>query len=229
MQQDKIWDAYQNDPTLQDMGCRDSGRVAVVASLLTQGSRVLNVGVGKGTLEHLLKSKGIEVYSLDPSRASIARLQDKLGMNDRARVGYAQDIPFNSGSFDYVVMSEVLEHLSDSVLKESLSEVRRVLVNGGTFLGTVPADENLNDSQVVCPDCGKIFHRWGHVQSFSEENLRRWLSVDFKRVDIQRRVFVDWQSLNWKGKLIDCLRVVQAKRGALGSGQNFLFRAIKVA
>src|SRR6185312_3250597 len=102
-----------------------------------------------------------------------------LGLAEKARHGYSQDIPFNDGMFDVVIMSEVLEHLTDTVIASTLTEVHRVLKPGGRFIGTVPADEKLSSEQVICPDCGKIFHRWGHVQEFSTDRLRSLLLTAF--------------------------------------------------
>jgi ubiquinone/menaquinone biosynthesis C-methylase UbiE len=65
--------------------------------------------------------------TLDPSSESIASLRSKLGLGDRAQVGYSQEMPFAANSFDIVVMSEVLEHLSDDVIARTFKEVKRVL------------------------------------------------------------------------------------------------------
>jgi 2-polyprenyl-6-hydroxyphenyl methylase / 3-demethylubiquinone-9 3-methyltransferase len=50
--------------------------------------------------------------------------------------GSAYALPLETGAFDAVVMSEVLEHLENPV--EALSEAARVLQPGGALLATVP-------------------------------------------------------------------------------------------
>jgi SAM-dependent methyltransferase len=50
--------------------------------------------------------------------------------------GHAIALPFATGSFDAVVMFQVLEHVSEPDL--AMGEVARVLVSGGTLLGSVP-------------------------------------------------------------------------------------------
>lgn len=225
MNQDKIWDVYQNDPELRHMGCRDGGRIPFIARHLPNGSRVLNIGVGRGSLEKFLSEKGVDVYCLDPSDKSITNLRESLGLGDKARVGYSQEIPFSDGCFDYVVMTEVLEHLSDEILDKTRKEVARVLKAGGAFIGSVPADEDLIESVVVCPECGKRFHRWGHLQSFSRSQLEEYLNRSFDKVLVKRVVFSDWPNLNWKGKASAIAKRIQAKCGAKGSGQNLFFVA----
>jgi SAM-dependent methyltransferase len=47
-----------------------------------------------------------------------------------------QKLPFKSGMFDKIIMSEVAEHLPNDL--KGFSEVKRVLKKGGTLLVTVP-------------------------------------------------------------------------------------------
>src|SRR5262249_25056415 len=135
-------------------------------------ARVLNVGSGIGRFEQMAAEFGLDVFSLDPDEKSIARLRGRPGMKGKAKVGYLQSIPFDRGHFDVVVVSEVLEHLSDEALRQALAEIHRVLLPGGSIVGTVPARENLSEQLVICPQCGERFHRWGHVQSFDEKRLK---------------------------------------------------------
>lgn len=225
MEQDKIWEAYQNDASLVG-GCWPSGgRYSHLAKQVPADARVLNIGVGNGTLERLLIRKGAKVSCLDPSKAAIERLREALDLGENAQAGYSQAIPFPDDSFDVLIMSEVLEHLDDETLKETFSEVVRVLGPAGRFIGTVPADENLADSLVICPRCGEKFHRWGHVQSFSKERLIAVLGSIFSQVDVKRVALHDYQQLNWKGKLLAALAGAQAVADRKGGNQNFYFEA----
>lgn len=226
MEQDHIWDAFQNDSSLLNVGFPARRRFEFIAKQVRPGSRVLNIGVGSGCLEGLLVSKGVEVSCLDPSQKAIERIAEQLDLGDRAKVGYSREIPFPDYSFDYVIMSEVLEHLDNVDIKSTLKEVIRVLCESGRFLGTVPADENLQASLVVCPCCGKHFHRWGHVQSFSKDRVSQVLEV-FDSSRVKRLSFVDFQQLNWKGKVVGTIQIIQSALGQRGSNQNFYFEATK--
>jgi len=227
MNQEKIWEAYQNDDDLLDVGFPAQKRFEFLAKKVLSGKRVLNIGVGKGYLEKLLIDKEVDVYCLDPSRQTIDSISKRLNLGDKAKTGYSQDIPFPESFFDYVIMSEVLEHLSDRILEATLREVKRILVPGGEFLGTVPADENLKLSIVVCPDCGKRFHRWGHEQAFTKDRLEQLLSNLFYQVTVQRKYFFEWGKTNWKGKCVGLYKWIQAALDIKGASQNFFFEAIK--
>ncbi len=192
MDQDRIWDYYQNEG-LAHAGFFDA-RQRFLLKQLAPHQRVLDIGVGSGSLERMAQQKGVDIHALDPSERAVERLRGDLGLGGKARCGYSQAIPFNDGQFDIVVMSEVLEHLDDEVLAASLDEVVRVLRPGGVLLATTPYREELEFSAVVCPCCSTVFHRYGHVQSFDKARMhevvaRAGLTVDKMFVT----AFVDWR------------------------------------
>jgi len=225
MDQEKIWDAFQNDESLTGVGFPSRKRFKALAKRVPEGSALLNIGVGNGYLEGLLVEKGVQVSCLDPSESAIEKIREKLGLGERAQVGYSQSMPFSDRSFDYVIMSEVLEHLDDAVIEGTLPEVKRILRKDGRFLGTVPADENLQEGITVCPKCGEQFHRWGHVRSFSQDSLFRMLSAEYVNVRIERVVWSDFAQLNLKGKVLAVFKQLQVLAGLKGSTQNFFFTA----
>ena len=226
MEQDKIWDHYQNEPELRQ-AFAGKGRLRAIAKLIQPPAEALTIGIGDGYLERTLVANDIVINILDPSASAVEDLSRELNLGDRAHTGYSQDIPCASASQDVVVMSEVLEHLGDEILATSIREVHRVLKPGGRFIGTVPADENLRDNMVVCPDCSKIFHRWGHVQSFDADRLQCVLDVDFDSVSVARRYLPDLNALNWKGRIAALPKLLLANIGGRGSNQNFLFACVK--
>lgn len=164
MEQDKIWDYFQNEDGINDVFAGAFPRYNFLAQQTASGMQALNIGVGNGGLENILINKGVAVSCLDPSSKSIENIRQKYSLGDRTLVGYSHAIPFPDGQFDAVIMTEVLEHLDDNALNMTTKEVNRVLKPGGRFIGTVPVDENLFEGRVMCPQCGVPFHRWGHTQ-----------------------------------------------------------------
>ena len=227
MNQEKIWDYFQNNPEISDVTFRADSRYRYLSRQITPDSKVLNIGVGKGGLEAMLLAKNINVHSLDPSDESIRALQKRFDLGDKARIGFSQSIPFDDECFDFVIMSEVLEHLSDEVLEMTFKECRRVLRSGGSFIGTVPADEKLIENRVICPECAKVFHRWGHVQSFTQERINLLLSSAFSHSMIKRKHFGNWITLNWKGKAIWFLKQTALFLRIKGNGDTYFFSGIK--
>jgi hypothetical protein len=97
---------------------------------------------------------------------------------------------------------------------------------GGYFLGTVPYKEDLDENKVICPDCGKIFHRWGHQQSFDETKLRTILP-DGWTVLVKPGLFINWQGLNLKRKIAAFIKLILFHLGSHGSNEILYFQVRK--
>ena len=227
MEQSRIWDYFQNEGADSFRGARP--RLLYLAGSLAKGADVLDVGVGDGTFERIAAARGLRVHVIDPDAKAIERARTELGLGDRAKIGVGSALPWPDGSFDAVVMSEVLEHFDDAALRSTLAEANRVLRPEGKLIGTVPADERLDEQRVVCPDCGRAFHRWGHEQSFSPQRLQSVLNEALVGAEVHRRWFVAWNLLNWKGRLQAVARKSLGIAGIWGSGHNLVFAARKRA
>ena len=229
MEQNKIWDHFQNDEDAARMVFPEV-RQRFMIKRLKLGMAVLNIGVGGGALERLAIKKGVDIYSLDPSEQTIVRLRDELNLGVKAQAGYAQSIPFEDGRFDAIVMSEVLEHLDDKALQESLREILRALKPNGFLLASTPYDENLKASETVCPDCGKVFHKVGHVQSFDKSRIRQIVTEQGLSIEnLYITTFVDWQRKGLKNFLKSLLRFSLARLGEKIADPHLIVIARKAA
>ncbi len=223
MNQSLIWDYYQTETP--ELFAGSVARLCYLANKAKPKGRVLNIGVGGGVFEKVALNRGFDVYSVDPSESAIVSIRKRLGMGDKAKVGYSYEIPFPDHFFDAVVVSEVIEHLSDVEIEQTLKEIARVLTVGGRVIGTVPANENIKDQLVVCPCCGEHFHRWGHIQSFDLKRITALLSPYFHIVEVFQRPFCYWSGINWKGKAIGVVKMLLYYCGVHGSNENILFVA----
>ena len=173
-------------------------------------------------------ARGVAIYSLDPSAESISRLQNELDMGSRAKQGYGNNIPFEDGYFDKVIMTEVLEHIQDDDLHATLDEVRRVLKPGAEFTGTVPYREDLQSNEVFCPHCQSQFHRWGHCRSFDKPYLGSLLKQHgFLVKQLYPRSFPDFRRPGLKQFLKSIFRYVLGRMGETLVGPNLYFIAKK--
>jgi ubiquinone/menaquinone biosynthesis C-methylase UbiE len=103
---------------------------------ITAGQRVLDLGCGTGTLTILVKRlyPDAEVYGLDgdPKVLAIAERKAKqAGVALTLEQGLSYQLPYPAQSFDRVLSSLMLHHLTHTDKLRTLHEVRRVLKPGG--------------------------------------------------------------------------------------------------
>lgn len=104
------------------------------------GDRILDVGCGDGFYLHLLAGLRLKLKLVgidnNPNALESARRNLKQKTILLINTDLMKKIPFKSNSFNKVVISEVLEHLTDDI--KGLKEVYRVLKPGGTLCLSVP-------------------------------------------------------------------------------------------
>jgi SAM-dependent methyltransferase len=157
--------------------------------------RVLDYGCGPGHLSERLVARGLDCTAVDFSEQSLACLKSRLGTNlptHRAILAATLPLPLPSSAFDIVFFLETLEHLTPDALNPTLRELKRITAVGGWVVATTPNDEDLAASEVLCPECGAIFHRVQHLTSWTHESIRaafmgagfsecRTMALDFRR------------------------------------------------
>ena len=101
------------------------------------GDKVLDAGCGTGTLAilaaALVGAKG-QVFGIDPGRQQIARARSKAARRNlpiEFRAGVIEHLDFPDQSFDVVLSTIMMHHLSDTLKRQGLAEIFRVLKPGG--------------------------------------------------------------------------------------------------
>ncbi len=112
---------------------------AMLSALATvpDADKVLEVGVTPGQCTTMLVNAGYHVSGIDLDPSPRRALWERLGVHVCKMNVEHQALPFADHAFDWVVFSEVIEHLVYSPLPV-LREFRRVLVPGGQVLITTP-------------------------------------------------------------------------------------------
>jgi SAM-dependent methyltransferase len=95
--------------------------------------RILDVGCGTGA-NLLMLSKYGDAEGVDVSEDALAFCRER-GL-DKVKLGAAEALPYDAGTFDLVTALDVVEHLDDDLA--GLKEMRRVLRPGGRALLFVP-------------------------------------------------------------------------------------------
>lgn len=162
---------------------------------LRPGMRVLDVGCGGG--RHIRQTRlipGITGVAVDlgaqevRDTAKMLRELDALSVQLGGTVPGAgpwtslrasvYQLPFQDGAFDCVIISEVLEHLTED--ERALREISRVLKRGGVLAASVPSAW----PESVCWALSKDYRNWpgGHIRIYRWRELRKKLDRHGYRV-----------------------------------------------
>ncbi|OKH18856.1 glycosyltransferase [[Limnothrix rosea] IAM M-220] len=137
--------------------------LADILSLIPQGTQsILDVGCGNGLITNALP-KNIQIVGLDSSQEALK------SVHHETVVGSISDLPFDDASFDFVMANDVIEHLSDEIYFQAISELFRV--SSKYVLISVPHGEQLEASFTECADCGARYHINHHQRSLLEHDL----------------------------------------------------------
>ncbi|MBA7480179.1 Ubiquinone biosynthesis O-methyltransferase, mitochondrial [subsurface metagenome] len=102
--------------------------------------RVLDVGCSDGYLLELIKNKTSikenQLYGLEIQRIRFVLARDRINNSNFVNAS-ALDLPFKNDSFDIVIATEVLEHLTQPNVY--IRELYRVLKNKGFFVISTPS------------------------------------------------------------------------------------------
>lgn len=149
---DSIWEQVPEDRAVPDLGVRRR----LLASLVSPGERVLDLGCGDGALLTVIVALGAEPVGVEPSLVALRRAARRLGADDEAHVRAVlergapaaaggvellrceegEPLPLPDEGFDGAWLSDVLSHAIDT--GGLLAESHRVLRPGGWIGVTVP-------------------------------------------------------------------------------------------
>lgn len=146
-----------------------------IASLVKAQGTILEIGFGDGYLLKRLSDK-YKCFGADVSLENVEQMRKRIPSVKFELMGIDGRLPYQKDFFDAFVASEVLEHMTNSELDKAVKEIYRVLKPGGTAVITVPAKENLKENKCFCPNCGHIFHKWGHKQTWNLSKVRKIFS-----------------------------------------------------
>jgi 2-polyprenyl-3-methyl-5-hydroxy-6-metoxy-1,4-benzoquinol methylase len=128
--------------------------------------RVLDIGCGRGGLLEELSDNGCESYGveLNPDSVEICR---KKGLN--VKVGSIDDLDFEEGFFDTVILWHVIEHVPFPM--KALEKIKKILKPGGSVFLFLP-----NASSYFAALFGISWVNWHipfHFYHFTPDTFRR--------------------------------------------------------
>jgi tellurite methyltransferase len=132
--------------------------MALLPELKARGAHTaLDLGCGVGRHALFLAEHGFAVEAIDGSAAGLAILRETArarGVSPGLHQGTADALPFDDGSFDFVLAWNVIHHGTLGDVGRRLAEIWRVLKPGALYQGTMLPTRNINygRGRLVAPD-----------------------------------------------------------------------------
>lgn len=126
--------------------------------------KVLDIGCGSASSLLEIKSMGAEAYGIEEDR-NVEKPARELGLN--VEIGNIYNSKYSDNFFDYVTLSQVLEHIPDP--QRFLISAGKKLKNDGILIASFP-----NFDSVYRGLCGKRWIHWHipfHLNHFSKKSL----------------------------------------------------------
>jgi SAM-dependent methyltransferase len=201
-----------------------------------KGKRLLEIGLGYGTLGQIIARRGCQYHGLDIAQGPVEMMRYRLALlgqegGGRVQQGSALDIPYPEGSFDYVYSIGCLHHTGD--LPKAVSEVYRVLAHGGKAVVMLYNRGSFRKlAQLRARYMWELLTRRGRPGGFGEAVRGRYDSnsagnaaphTDFvSRSDVRRRLFARFSSVridvqNFDGYALFRGRIVIPREKLLGN------------
>jgi 2-polyprenyl-3-methyl-5-hydroxy-6-metoxy-1,4-benzoquinol methylase len=156
----------------------NQGIIGKIRRYLPKGARVLDYGCGPGNLIRPLLNAGFQVAGMDTSTTARQKVAAEFGQMPNFLGIFEQGELDESGlRFDVIVVAEVIEHLYDSQLDELLDTLKTLATADTQIIFTTPNEEVLEDSYILCPVSGQLFHRWQHVRNWSKDSVTAFLEA----------------------------------------------------
>lgn len=143
-------------------------RVGLIQELLGEPKRVLDIGSGSSRLATTVP----DLVAIDKEPGKVRFLTTK-GVN--ARVADAEHIPFPEGSFDHVMLSQVLPYVGD--VQKAIAEAHRVLSKNGIAVVCVP-----DSSRLAWRFFGALYRSLPNVQASQGEKTNTFTRSSIEKL-----------------------------------------------
>ncbi len=176
---------------------------AVLADALR--GEVLDVGCGVGSLSLYVSQYATSVLGIDVSKRAIDISESaRAALNIKNVVFKRQELEEETGVFDLIICSEVIEHIPDD--ETFLSVLRKNLKTGGYLVLTTPSSQNMLYKLGYYK---KFDAEVGHVRRYTEKELIEKLEASDFEYQVLRSVEGPLRNVLFTSKIGFLLRFIR--------------------
>lgn len=131
----------------------------------------LELGVWPGYLSLALQEAGFNVHGIDLDSKRLPQIKSKIEITDYDLNNIPLRIPYPDNQFDWIVASEIIEHLNPSNLPGLFVEIKRLLKNNGFAIITTPNKNSL--ANLIPREKNTPRDGHGHMREYAKRELQR--------------------------------------------------------
>jgi len=161
---------YFNNPNAAERAYENLFR-RFISKLARMQGNILDIGSGGGWTTQIPHEN---IFFVDLSAKNLNALKSSSCIPVLAD---AHRLPFKSESLEYIIASEILEHLNRP--EEAAAEIYRALKYGGTAIVSTPYKEKIRYS--LCVHCNQVTPMNAHLHSFDRQALLNFFPLERKR------------------------------------------------
>lgn len=168
---DEYWKDHVNKKLEDDIWIRDYKKYFLGIG------KCLDLGCGIGQYSKELMDYGYEVTSGDISNIALEKVKE---FNDNIiKLDMKEELPFSDCSFDLVFANLSIQFFSDADTKRLMLEIKRILKDGGLFIGSVNGLQGYEVIKYTAVEIEKHywFNKNKYIRLFDKEDLNKYLEV----------------------------------------------------
>ncbi len=168
--EDKYWERHINRKLEEDLWIDD------YRNMLPPLGKALDLGCGIGQFSRKLMEYGYSVVSADISEIALAKVGE---FNPQTiKLDMREPLPFDDSSFSLVFANLSIHYFSDIGTKALISEIKRILLPGGMFIGSVNGMQGAEHIKETAEELEPHYY-WNidrYFRFFDEDDLYYYLS-----------------------------------------------------
>lgn len=174
--------------------------------LVDKQSKILDLGCGIGRHLIFFNDLGMDIYGVDLSEEAInvgEKWLDKenIEYKNKLFVGSANSLPWNEGTFDFIVSHAVLDSMTFDIAKSVVSECHRVITKDGLFYCDLIGENNLHGPGFEKEIIVDTAHEKGTIQSyFTENKIQNLFEGFFEIIEIKHIINKDCISKEYNSR-----------------------------
>lgn len=148
--------------------------------------RCLDLGCGIGQFTKRIMEYGYEVVSADISNIALNKVKEFNG--NIVNVDMRKELPFENDKFDIVFANLSIHYFSDGETKNLIKEIKRILKNGGLFIGSVngiQGYENIKETAQVL-DHHYYLNKGKYIRLFDVEDVKNYMN-EFDIIKVEEK------------------------------------------